>query len=129
MQLVNEPEARVGAPQPGSQLLAWLRVAPSRAAGNDGCNKAWAETVGQVISELELLNRNTERDFLRIGGYLTAFIEAVREISSELSALANAEQGQCAAQLLTCALDRSMEMNARHADRKEIGRASCRERV
>jgi hypothetical protein len=118
MQLVDQPEARVEAKQPGRQLLAWLRIAPRKAPGNDGCHKAWAETVGQVISDLELLNRNTERDFLRIGGNLTAFIEAVKEISSELSALANAEQGQCADQLLTCALDRSMEMNARHRDRK-----------
>jgi hypothetical protein len=118
MQLVDEPEARVAAKQPGRRLLAWLRAAPRKAAGNDGCNQAWAETIGQVISDLELLNRNTERDFLKIGGNLTAFIEAVKEISSELSALANPEQGQCAAQLLTCALDRSMQMKARQAERK-----------
>src|ERR1035441_7910045 len=117
MRLADQPEPQAGVLPLWAQRHAWLRVAGRKAAASDSQAGDWTETLGQVIADLELLNRNTEQDFLRIGGKLAEFIEAVNLISSELAALANAEHGQRAAQALTCALDRSMEMNARYADR------------
>jgi hypothetical protein len=43
-----------------------------------------ADRLDQVIADLDLLNRSTERDFLRIGGKLGEFIEGVSAISSDL---------------------------------------------
>jgi len=77
------------------------------------------DTFGQVIADLDLLNQNTERDFLKIGGKLSEFIETVSLISSDLAFLANSvsgERGECASLALTAALDRSLEMEARYAD-------------
>jgi hypothetical protein len=73
-----------------------------------------------VIADLNALNRNSEQDFLQIGGKLVEFIEAVNLISAELTALANlisGEQGLRASEALTCALDGSMEMRTRYRDR------------
>lgn len=81
---------------------------------------AESRKIRQVILELELLNSNTEQDFLSIGGKLGEFIGAVGQISSELDALANqisGEQGPRVSQALTHALDRSMAMSAQDADR------------
>jgi hypothetical protein len=76
------------------------------------------DTLGRVIADLDLLNRTTERDFLRIGGKLGEFIETVNVISSDLAALASCvsgEHGPSASGALTAALDRSLEMEARYA--------------
>jgi len=85
--------------------------------------------LGQVIADLDQLNQDTELDFLRIGGKLSEFMQAVSVISSELTNLADSEQGECASLALTHALDRSTEMRAALGDRdgglpvlrKEIG--------
>ncbi|MGC2112394.1 MAG: hypothetical protein WA655_22945 [Candidatus Korobacteraceae bacterium] len=75
---------------------------------------AWNESLGQVIADLDLLNHNTEQDFLRIGEKLVEFIQSVDLISSDLSALTNWEAGLRASRALTHSLDRSMEMSSRH---------------
>jgi hypothetical protein len=69
------------------------------------------ETLGRVVVDLDLLNHKTEQDFLRIGGKLAEFMEAVDSISTKLAALANPEQGQRASKALTDALDRSTTMS------------------
>src|SRR5450755_123403 len=90
MQLVDQPEARAGTPPPGAQFSDWLesaRIVSARllrigaivrrkAVMSDPHAKAWAQTLGQVIADLDLLNHDTERDFLKIGGKLAEFIEA-----------------------------------------------------
>jgi len=76
-----------------------------------------AGSLGQVIADLDLLNHDTEQDFLRIGGKLTEFMQAVSVISAELTALASSEQGQRASQALKQALARSTEMSAALGDR------------
>ena len=69
-------------------------------------------SLDQVIADLGLLNHRTEQDFLSIGGKLTEFMQAVKVISSELSSLANSEQGQRASHALTLALDRATAKRA-----------------
>jgi len=69
-----------------------------------------------VIADLDLLNHNTEQDFLRIGGKLSEFSEAVGLISFELTALADmmsAEQGLRASHALTGILDGFTKIRAR----------------
>ena len=131
MQLADQPDGRAGVPPLGlgAQLSAWLQTARNaslrllrvgamvrrKEAASDWQGEAWTETLGQVIADLDRLNHDTERDFLRIGGKLAEFIEAVNLISSELTALANlisGEHGLRESQALTCALDRSIEMGA-----------------
>jgi len=68
-----------------------------------------------VIADLGDLNRATERDFLAIGGKLTEFMQAVKVVSSELTALVNLLSGECctsASGALASALDRAREMSA-----------------
>lgn len=93
MQLAEQPEARA----------------------SDSRAKAWIETLRRVIADLDLLNRDTEQDFLRIGGKLAEFIEAVNLISSELTTLAtliSGEQGLRTSEALASALERSVAMGA-----------------
>ncbi|MGO9897174.1 MAG: hypothetical protein ACLPX8_23530, partial [Bryobacteraceae bacterium] len=69
-----------------------------------------------MIADLDLLNHNTEQDFLRIGGKLSEFSEAVGLISFELTALADmmsAEQGLRASHALTGILDGFTKIRAR----------------
>lgn len=88
-----------------------------------------AELLGQVIADLDLLNRDTEQDFMRIGGKLAEFMQAVSGISSELTALGNSEHGERASQALTHALAWSTDMKAAVGNsggglaemRKEVG--------
>src|SRR5271166_2826196 len=85
--------------------------------------EAPVESLARVIADLELLNQNTEQDFLRIGGKLAEFIEAVDLISSQLTALTSSdtsEPGMRASQALTCALNRSREMKVRSADNNSV---------
>ena len=77
--------------------------------------EAWAARLRQVIADLGDLNRDTERDFLAIGGKLTGFMQAVKVVSSELTALVNLLSGECstsASGALTSALHRAREMSA-----------------
>jgi hypothetical protein len=75
-------------------------------------SSASAQSLKQVIADLDSLNHDTEQGFLSIGGKLAEFMQTVSVISSELTALANAEHGQKASQALTHALDRATEMRA-----------------
>ena len=123
MQLADQPEPRAGVPPLWAQPSAWLRAAlqvggigRGKAAVGDLQGKLWAATLGQVIADLDHLNHNTERDFLRIGEKLAEFFEAVNLISFDLKALASlisGEHGMRASQALTSALDRSREMATR----------------
>jgi hypothetical protein len=65
-----------------------------------------------VSSDLDLLNHNTEQDFLDIGEKLAGFIETAGLISSELAALANWEQGLRASEALRRSLDIFRQMQA-----------------
>jgi hypothetical protein len=73
-----------------------------------------------VIADLDVLNRSTEQDFLRIGGKLGEFIQAVDAISRELTGLVDpvsGGRGLSTSQALTDALDCFTEMRTRYADR------------
>ena len=73
----------------------------------------------QVIADLDQLNQDTERDFLRIGGKLADFMQTVSVISSELTALASTEHEQGVSEALTHVLDRSKEMKSALGDTDE----------
>ena len=88
---------------------------------------ASAQSLGQVIADLDSLNHDTEQGFLSIGGKLAEFMQTVSVISSELTALASAEHGQQASQALTHALDRSTEMSAAQGDRVGSLAGMCHE--
>ncbi len=97
---------------------------------SDSHSGGWRETLGQLIEALDLLNHNTEQDFLSIGSKLGEFIEAIDLISSEVSVFANLISGEGAlrtSEALTCALGHSREMGA-HSQRS-LGVLSdiCRE--
>ena len=64
----------------------------------------WRTVAEQVASDLENLNCSTERDFLAVGGKLTEFRAAAREISSETVALTELISGE-KAQKVSRALD------------------------
>jgi methyl-accepting chemotaxis protein len=94
----------------------WLRVFRRRATVEDSESMARSETLRRLIADLELLNRNTERDFLSIGGKLSEFIEAVDLISSDLKGLAEMmtdEQGLHTSRAMTCVLDRFTKIKTR----------------
>jgi methyl-accepting chemotaxis protein len=105
-------------------------VAQGNAPANGTDAASWTEALTPVIEDLDLLNRNTEQDFLRIGGKLAEFIGAVDLISSELTALADHQQGLRASQALTHSLECSSQMSTRNAGRsgdlenmrQEVGR-------
>jgi hypothetical protein len=66
--------------------------------------RAWAQTLGTIIGELEQLNLDTEQAFLKIGGEVTGFMRTVNLMSSDLSGLAqlaSGEQGRQASEALT----------------------------
>jgi hypothetical protein len=87
--------------------------------GSDSHSGGWKETLGHLIAALDLLNHETEQDFLSIGGKLGEFIEAVNLISSDVSVFANLISGEGAvrtSKALTCALGHSREMGA-HSQR------------
>jgi hypothetical protein len=72
-----------------------------------------------VIGDLDLLNHNTEYEFLQIGSKLAEFLDAVNLISSDLASLASlisGEQGLRASEALTGALNGVLEMEARYAN-------------
>jgi methyl-accepting chemotaxis protein len=83
-------------------------------------------TLSRVIADLDHLNRNTEQDFLRIGGKLAEFIATVDLISSGLTSLTNVislQHGPHASEALTGALDRSTEMAERaEKDNRLLGK-------
>lgn len=73
-------------------------------------------TLREAVSELERLNRETERAFLIVGGKLATSIEAVRFMSSGLESVAgliSGEQGRNAAQALNSVLELARGMGAR----------------
>jgi hypothetical protein len=72
-----------------------------------------------VIADLEDLNRNTEKDFLAVGGQLMEFSAAAREIScgmNDLSELVSGERGRHAGQLLARVLEQLRQTEARLAE-------------
>ncbi len=76
----------------------------------------WETTVRRAITELENLNRSTERDFLAVGEKLMEFRSAARQIASDMAAvteLISGEQGRNVSYALTRMLDHSREMNGR----------------
>jgi len=77
------------------RLAGKLRSRPEdtapRAQPAGASSRASAASLGQVIADLDQLNQDTERDFLRIGGKLADFMQTVSVISSELTALASTE--------------------------------------
>jgi hypothetical protein len=100
-----------------ARLLPTSAIACGTASASASDANAWTEALGQVIADLDLLNHNTEQDFLRIGSKLAEYIGAVNLISSDLTALADRQQGLHASQALTHSLECSSQMSARNADR------------
>jgi hypothetical protein len=73
-------------------------------------------TLREAISELERLNRETERTFLIVGGKLATSMEALNFMSANLqsvAALISGERGRNAAQALHSVLDLARGMGAR----------------
>jgi hypothetical protein len=110
--------------QLADKLIVHDAAMPLRAKPSD----ASANSLEQVIADLDLLNHDTEQGFLSIGGKLAEFMQTVSLITSELTALANEEHGQRASQALTHALDRSTEMRTSLGDR-DSGLAGIRREV
>ena len=84
--------------------------------------KTLTENLGRAIADLDLLNQNTEKDFLKIGGQLGGFIEAVNLISSRLTALVDlisGGDGINTARSLQMAFDCFTEMRSHYKDRHE----------
>ena len=79
----DQPDAMAGVPPVEARVSTWLLAARKAVAGmfrrqaaiDKSAAQAWRETLEQVIADLDLLNRNTEQDFLTIGGKLADFIE------------------------------------------------------
>jgi hypothetical protein len=144
MRSTDQAEASTAASPLATRLSGWLRAAQlarvtshralsrtmlrvgslfgrtATATVSDSHSEDWAATFGPVVADLELLNHNTEQDFLQIGGKLAEFIEAVNLMSSELTTLVgliSGEHGLRVSQALTSALDWSREMKARDTDR------------
>ena len=122
-----------------SHLSDWLRAAGNASTrvlamverqlnASDSEATCWTDALGPVIDDLDLLNRNTEQDFLTIGGKLSEFIGAVNLISSDLRALADSQNGLRAASALTNSLEFSAKMSARGAGRRG-GLESMRQEV
>ena len=83
----------------------------------------WAETLTAVCQELECLNRDTEKEFLKTGQSVSEFIETVDLLSSELAGLGgmiSGELGRQAAEALNEALNLSTEMNARSSGSNRV---------
>jgi len=81
---------------------------------------AICDTVPRVIGDLEALNRDTEADFLSIGGNLMRFHSEVAAISSDLAALAemvSGEDADRASAALNDALQRSAGLTAQSTQR------------
>ncbi len=98
---------------PLRNLKRLLRTRPfeSRAAAN-----GWKTATGQVIQDLDDLNRSTEGDFLKVGEKLLEFRSTARRIASDLasvSELVSGEQGRSASLALTEVLQHCGEMDAR----------------
>jgi methyl-accepting chemotaxis protein len=78
--------------------------------------------LGQVVTDLEGLNRSTERDFLAVGEKLMEFRSAAREISSDIAALndlISGQQGRHTSQALTRIFEDVRGMDARVAESGE----------
>jgi hypothetical protein len=109
------------------QLIDRLRIREFTMPLTATPSPASAQSLGQVIADLDSLNHDTEQGFLSIGGKLAEFMQTVSVISSELTALANAEHGQQASQALTHALDRSTEMRSAQGNRDKGLAGMCHE--
>src|SRR5450755_4233812 len=69
-----------------------------------------------VITDLQALNRQTEQDFLTVGGKLMEFTAAARQISADMTALSeliSGEESRHTSQVLTRVLEQSLLIEAR----------------
>jgi methyl-accepting chemotaxis protein len=102
-----------------------MQVSEEHATANAHRRDHRMNSLGQVVEDLTLVNRNTEQEFLRIGGTLGDVMETVNLISSDLASLASlisGENGNKASCVLTAALDRATEREAGYAnDRGGLG--------
>jgi hypothetical protein len=92
------------------RLLALRRRSSKSSPARD-----WRAIVRRAITELEELNRSTERDFLGVGEKLMEFRSAARQIASAMAAmteLISGEQGRNASHALTRMLEHCQEMGA-----------------
>jgi len=79
--------------------------------------------LGPALANLEILNRDTEKDFLAVGGKLMEFSAAARRISADmnvLSEMVSGERGHAAAAVLARVLEQLRQTEAHLA---EEGRA------
>jgi hypothetical protein len=87
-----------------------------RRSGASLSSNGWRSASGQVIKELEGLNRGTERDFLVAGQKLIEFRTLARQIASDMSALTeliSGEQSRQASQALARILEHCRQMDSR----------------
>ncbi len=93
-----------------------IATLPPGAIPLDSSALSWAGTLSGINTELELLNRDTELEFLKIGAKVSEFIDTVSRLSADLKALAeivSGEQGQRASDALTGVLAVSSDMRSR----------------
>jgi hypothetical protein len=87
-------------------------VAPVRRPEPGGSR--WASALAGAIDGLQRLNGSTEQDFLRVGGSLIEFRSAVRQISSEMTALIELISGEGGEdRALACMLGDSAQRDTR----------------
>ncbi len=82
----------------------------------DSSQPGWSETLAQAAAGLELLNRDTEREFAAIGGRLADFMRTANLISADLADLGSSISGDRAlatSRALRSALELSDRMNVR----------------
>ena len=96
----------------------------------------WRSVVGQIIQNLEDLNRSTECDFLAAGEKLAEFRSTAGQIASDLAVLTDliaGEHGRSFSQTLAGMLEQSKNMDARIEQSgrtlEQVRDLSCRVRL
>ena len=95
--------------------LRWTFTALGRTFDSSSTGSDWRTAIGQVVKDLEGLNRSTERDFLAVGEKLIEFRAAARRVASDMVALTDlisGEQGRNTSRALTGMLEHSKCMDA-----------------
>lgn len=113
-------------PTASHQLPSFARLWKRSEADSQPAGSAWTTAVADAEKDLNQLNRSTEADFLAIGGTLSGLLSSAREISSEVSAMAefiSGEKGRAACGALGSVLQRAREMR----ESAEILSAALRE--
>jgi methyl-accepting chemotaxis protein len=119
-----------------SILLNWSGIPRKRSLESKATRTGWRTAAGQVIKDLESLNRSTECDFLKVGEKLLEFRSTARQIASDMAAVSElfaGEHGRNASHALNRVLEHSSEMDAQMEQSsramEEVRDLSCRIRL